>query len=476
MTEQIAGIILAAGMGTRMKSQIPKVLHEVCGVPMVELVARAMRDAGVERIVLVIGHGADQVKSRFGDQYEYVIQDPPRGTGDAARVGMTALADFTGTVLISSGDTPLQTGACLRALVDRKNGARADAVVATVRLEDPTGYGRVLQGSDWFEIVEEKDIAHREDLASRLGKTTDEIRALNEVCVSVYAFDANALRDALPKLSSANAQGEFYLTDVPKHIAEARGTVITDLNPDPALFAGVNDRVQLASASMELRNRINVMHMRNGVTMIDPTSIYIGLDVQIGQDTILHPDIHLEGNTKIGCGCEIGPNVRIRNTVIGDNSSIHHSVALESQIGDKVKIGPYATLRNGADIGTEVKLGNFVEIKNSRLDTKVSVAHLSYIGDARVGEFTNIGAGTITCNYDGFAKHKTTIGARAFVGTNSTLIAPVAIGDGAIVAAGSVINRDVPPGAGAFGRARQETKEEWADRWRAMRTGAKNDV
>lgn len=459
MANQVAGIILAAGKGTRMKSEIPKVLHEVCGVPMVELVARAMREAGVTKIVVVIGHGAEQVRARLGDAYEYAVQDPPQGTGDAARVGMTCLEDWEGPVIISSGDTPLMTGEALSALVTAQAKDNASAVVATVRLPDPFGYGRVLWDKDRFSgIIEEKD-------------ATPEQKKLDEVCVSVYAFDAARLRATLPKLQPNNAQGEYYLTDIPGIMSAEGDVVITELYDDFALFTGVNDRVQLAGASSVLRNRINERHMRNGVTMIDPTSVYIGLDVEIGNDTIVFPDSHLEGKTVIGSNCEIGPNIRIKDSQVGSGSQVHHSVVFDSKVADMVRIGPYATLRNGADIGPKVKLGNFVEIKNSRLDEKVSVAHLSYIGDATVGEYTNIGAGTITCNYDGFAKHRTQIGKGAFIGTNSTLIAPVSIGDAAIIAAGSVINKDVPSDAGAFGRSRQENKDGWATRWRGIRQG-----
>jgi len=461
MSQAVAGIILAAGKGTRMKSDLPKVLHRVSGVPMVGLAARAMREAGVERIVVVIGHGAELVREELGEGFLYAIQDPPQGTGDAARKGYEALGEWDGPVLVASGDTPLTTGEALKQLIDRQRESGAASVVATVVLDDPTGYGRILMdGSRYVGIVEEKD-------------ATPEQRQLKETCVSVYCFDGKALRSALPKLDNSNAQGEYYLTDVPALTSADGGEVALVRFDDHTLFSGVNDRIQLAEAESVLRNRILRRHMAAGVTIIDPQSTYIGLDVEIGPDTVLHPNTVLEGNTKIGLGCEIGPNTRIRDCHVGDGALIEMSNAKDSTISEGCRIGPFANLRSQAVLGAGVKIGNFVEVKNSRLAERVSAAHLSYLGDSDVGARTNIGAGTITCNYDGFTKHRTSIGEAVFIGSNSTLIAPLRIGDRAMVAAGSVINREVPEDAAAFGRARQDTKESWAAQWRIAKSESK---
>jgi len=450
----VAGIVLAAGKGTRMKSELPKVLHPVCGVPMVQLVCRAMRKAGIARIVVVIGHGAEQVRESLGAGFEFALQDPPLGTGDAARKAIDVLGDFDGTIVVASGDTPLMTDAAIKRLIERRDERGAAAAVATIELADPTGYGRIIRAEDAVKgIVEQKD-------------ATPEQRAIREINASVYAFDAAKLQAALPRLTTNNAQGEYYLTDVVGILSGDGESVVAELYEDAGLFDGVNDRWQLAQAEKVLRNRINRHHALSGVTLIDPDTTYIGPDVEIGRDTVIYPSTYLEGETKIGAGCEIGPNSRVRNSVVGDDCRIYFSHLGESQVANGVKIGPYAHLRGGAKLGDDVKIGNFVELKNAELGEGVSVAHLSYLGDAQVGERTNIGAGTITCNYDGFRKNRTTIGANAFVGSNSTLIAPVTIGDGGFVAAGSVINKSVPADAAAFGRARQETKEEWATHWR----------
>ncbi|RYG34748.1 UDP-N-acetylglucosamine diphosphorylase/glucosamine-1-phosphate N-acetyltransferase [bacterium] len=446
----LAGIVLAAGKGTRMKSDLPKVLHRIAGLPMVEHVCRAMKEAGVQKIVVVIGHGAEKVRDYLGEDYTYAVQDPPQGTGDAVRVALEALGAWDGPVLVSSGDTPLQTGEALKQLADRQRSTGAGCAMATVELADPTGYGRVLfEGERVVGVVEQKD-------------ATPEQRALKEVCVSVYAFDGLRLADAIPKLTPNNAQGEYYLTDVPGLVGDS----VAEKYEDPSLFVGINDRLQLSEAEAMLRTRLLRKHMIAGVTIIDPANTYVGVDVEIGPDTRLLPGTILEGKTTIGSNCEIGPNTRLTDSKVGDGAKIQYSVILDSEVGPKCKVGPYANLRMSAVLETGVKIGNFVEIKNSRLADGASVAHLSYLGDAIVGAKANVGAGTITCNYDGFKKNKTEIGANAFIGTNSTLVAPVKVGDGAFTAAGSVITKDVPNDSMAFGRARQETREGYAKVWR----------
>ncbi|CAN5372966.1 bifunctional UDP-N-acetylglucosamine diphosphorylase/glucosamine-1-phosphate N-acetyltransferase GlmU [soil metagenome] len=453
----LAGIVLAAGKGTRMKSDLPKVLHPIAGIPMVEHVCRALREAGVEKIVVVIGHGADKVREALGDGYLYAVQDPPQGTGDAVRVALEVLGNWDGPILVSSGDTPLQTGDALRRLADRQRDTGAGCAMATVELADPTGYGRVIfDGGRVMGVVEQKD-------------ATPEQRLLREVCVSVYAFDGLRLATAIPKLTPNNVQGEYYLTDVPALVGDA----VAERFDDPSLFIGVNDRWQLAEAEAMLRTRILRKHALNGVTILDPAATYVGVDVEIDADVKLLPNCILEGKTKIGRECEIGPSTRLTNATVLEGAHVQYSVITDSTVGPRCRVGPYANLRMSTVLAEGVKIGNFVEIKNSQLATKVSVAHLTYIGDASVGERTNVGAGTITCNYDGVRKHRTEIGANVFVGTNSTLVAPVSLGDGSFVAAGSVVTKHVPADAMAFGRARQETREGYAKTWREKRQETK---
>ncbi|RYG46318.1 UDP-N-acetylglucosamine diphosphorylase/glucosamine-1-phosphate N-acetyltransferase, partial [bacterium] len=359
----LAGIVLAAGKGTRMKSDLPKVLHRIAGVPMVEHVCRAMSEAGVEKIVVVIGHGAEKVREYLGEGYTYAVQDPPQGTGDAVRVALEALGPWDGPVLVSSGDTPLQTGEALKQLADRQRATGAGCAMATVELADPTGYGRVLfDGEKVVGVVEQKD-------------ATPEQRALKEVCVSVYAFDGLRLAEAIPQLTPNNAQGEYYLTDVPGLVGDA----VAEKYDDPSLFIGINDRVQLSEAEAMLRARVLRKHMVAGVTIVDPQNTYIGIDVEIGPDTRLHPGTILEGRTVVGSNCEIGPNTRLTDSTVGDGAKIQYSVILDSQVGPKCKVGPYANLRMSAVLETGVKIGNFVEIKNSTLADGASVAHLSYL-------------------------------------------------------------------------------------------------
>ncbi|RMG25239.1 MAG: UDP-N-acetylglucosamine diphosphorylase/glucosamine-1-phosphate N-acetyltransferase [Armatimonadetes bacterium] len=450
---EVAGLILAAGKGTRMKSSLPKVLHPVCGLPMAAHVARAMRQSGTGRIVFVIGAGGELVREALCEYGEFAIQPEQLGSGDACRAGMDALADFEGVVLVAPGDAPLATGAVFQAMLDRLESDVA-AVLATANMEDPTGYGRILRDDKGVvRIVEEVDASPEE-------------KGIREVCTSFYAFRADALREALPKLGCDNAKGEYYLTDVVSILRESGYRVETAPIRDSELLMGVNDRWQLAIASEAMRRRLLKEIALSGVTIEDPTSTYVDVDVRVGADTVLHPCTVLRGRTVIGERCDIGPAVRIENSTVGDETTILMSHVNEASIGRTCRIGPFANLRPGCKLGEGVKIGNFVEAKNAELDDGVSAAHLTYLGDVHVGPSTNIGAGTITCNYDGFAKHRTEIGAGVFVGSNTTLIAPLTIGEGAIVAAGSVITHDVPPNAMAVGRARQENKEGYAERWR----------
>ncbi|HLK16827.1 MAG TPA: bifunctional UDP-N-acetylglucosamine diphosphorylase/glucosamine-1-phosphate N-acetyltransferase GlmU [Fimbriimonadaceae bacterium] len=454
----LAGIVLAAGKGTRMKSDLPKCLHPVCGLPMAELAVRAVRAAGAERVVVVVGHGGDQLKAALGDSVEYAWQTEQLGTGHAAMAAQPLLANHVGSILVVPGDAPLLRGSSLTELVTAHGKSGAAMTLATVRMDDPTGYGRVIYGADGMAtgIVEEKD-------------ADAPTRALKEVCVSVYAFDARALFESLPKLANANAQGEYYLTDTVGVLAGEARPVQACLMPDPSEFEGVNDRWQLAKAEHMLRLRILESHARNGVTIGSLETVFIGPDVQIGAESVLEAGSLIGGKSTIGEGCRIGPYSSIENVQIGDGCKILLSHLRRCTVGSRVNIGPYANIRPYARIGDDCKIGNFVEVKNAHLEAGVSASHLSYIGDAFVGAATNVGAGVITCNYDGFNKHRTEIGSGVFVGSNSTLVAPVTIGDGAIVAAGSVVTVDVPGEAGAFGRARTEIKEGWAAKWRARK-------
>ncbi|MCB8933233.1 MAG: bifunctional UDP-N-acetylglucosamine diphosphorylase/glucosamine-1-phosphate N-acetyltransferase GlmU [Fimbriimonadaceae bacterium] len=458
---KVAGIILAAGKGTRMKSDLPKGLFAACGVPMVELIGRAMRGAGIDRPVVITGHRGELLREAFGDRYEYAVQEQQMGTGHAAMMARDVLAHHVGPVVVTPGDTPLLTAEALNGLIETHLREGAECTMATVTFEDPTGYGRVLRDSDGVacQIVEEKD-------------ATPEQRRLKEVCVSVYCFSGPTLFRLLPTLSTDNAQGEYYLTDMIGAVYKDGGRVATHAFEEAETMLGVNDRWQLAQASAILRSRILRKHALNGVTIVDPTNTYIGFDVEIGTDTTIQPMTNIEGSTVIGEGCEIGPNTRVEDSTIGRGCTVLMSHLARAVLKDRARCGPYANLRPGAVLGEDVKVGNFVEIKNATLGPKSSVSHLTYIGDAEVGARTNVGAGTITCNYDGFAKHRTVIGEDAFIGSNTTLIAPLKIGDGAFVAAGSVINKEVPANALAVGRSRQEVREEWAAHWREKK--AKN--
>lgn len=438
-----------------MKSELPKVLHTVCGLPMVEYAVRALQDAGIERPVVVIGHGGDLVKEYLGDRCDYVWQHEQLGTGHAAIQCKELLGAHDGPVVITTGDTPLVNGDAVKKLVDHFVEYRAMVVMASFQLEDPTGYGRVVRDKHGglLRIVEEKD-------------GYEEVLRIKEVNAGLYCFDGKTLFEGLPNLAPNNKQGEIYLTDMISHIVRLHARAEVERFPDPEDFYGVNDRWQLAHVERVMRMKILKQHALNGVTIRDPETVFISPDVRIEPETIIEPCTTLGGHTHIGAGCRIGPYSIIDDSIVGEECLVYMSRLSEAKLGDKIKVGPFANLRPGADLQDRVKIGNFVEIKKSTLHEEVAVSHLSYIGDASIGARTNIGAGTITCNYDGFRKHRTTIGEDVFIGSNNTLIAPISVGDEAMTAAGSVINQNVPDGAMAFGRARQEVKEDWARHWR----------
>lgn len=458
--QALMGVILAAGKGTRMKSDLPKCLHEVCGVPMAEHVGRALKAGGVDRPIVVVGHGAESLKVALGGCYTYAHQEEQKGTGHATSMAAAALAGFEGPVFVVSGDAPLISAGTLAQLLERHRASRAALTMATCMLIDAKGYGRIVRDSSdkVVRVVEEKDATPSE-------------RAIHEVNPAVYCFDCAKLLAVLPTLGSNNAQGEVYLTDAVEALA-SKGEVVEAVPfDDPDEFLGVNDRWQLAEASRVMRLRILRMHALNGVTIVDPTSTHIGGDVTIETDVVVQPMTVLEGRTTIAAGAEIGPNAWVKDATIGRGCRVFMSHIDQATMEDGSRCGPFSNLRPGAHLGQEVKVGNFVEIKNGRIGAKTSISHLTYIGDAEVGKNTNIGAGTITCNYDGFVKSKTQIGDDVFVGSNSTLIAPVVLGNGSFVAAGSVVTRDVPEDAMAIGRSRQENKESWVKLWRKRRTG-----
>jgi bifunctional UDP-N-acetylglucosamine pyrophosphorylase/glucosamine-1-phosphate N-acetyltransferase len=458
VNESVAAVILAAGKGTRMKSELPKGLHKVCGLPIVELVARAMSGAGAGRIVLVVGHGADAMRTAFGDRYEYAIQDEQLGTGHACKCAMQILEGFEGSVIVGTGDSPLVTAEAMAALVERRADTGASMVIGTCLLDDPSGYGRVVRNGERVSAIVEHNDA------------TPEQRSIKEINAAFYCFDAAVLREMLPRLSNENAKGEFYLTDLAEMISSSGGCVETLVFSDSDLMRGVNDRWQLAEAAEILRKKLLKQHAVNGVTIVDPSTTSVDVDVEIAEDAVIEPMTLLEGFTRVGSNCVIGPMTRITDCEIGDACTIFMSHLSRASVGAGTRIGPYANVRPHTKIGEGVKIGNFVELKNAEVGDKSSLSHLTYVGDATVGAGANVGAGTITCNYDGFSKHRTEIGDGAFVGSNSTLVAPVTIGEGAFIAAGSVITEDVPADSLAVGRSRQVIKEGWASRWRSRKS------
>lgn len=450
----VTGLILAAGKGTRMKSDLPKCLHKVCGVPMVKLVADSLIAAGADRVVIVVGHGGEQMVKDLGPDYQYAWQREQFGTGHAVQCALQEVGAIDGTAMIVCGDTPLISTEYFRDFLCGHLNSERVCSLSVAKLPDAHGYGRVVvDGADAKRIIEQKDASDAE-------------KQIAYANAGMYCVEGAELSEALAQLDNNNAQGEYYLTDIIGYFDSTGRPVNAFVSNDPAILMGVNDRRQLAEANAILRKSIIEKHMTNGVTIVDPANTYIGPYVQIGMDSIIEPGTHLVGKTIIGENTTVGPNTRLTNVVLGDRSIIFFSHADSASIGSNVKIGPFANIRPKSALSDGVRIGNFVEVNRSTLHEGVKASHLTYIGDAEIGSETNIGAGTITCNFDGFVKSRTTIGADAFVGSNSTLVAPVTIGDGVIIAAGSVITQDVAANDGAFGRARQENKEGWAARWR----------
>ena len=460
---EAAVLILAAGAGTRMKSDTPKVLHTLAGRSMLAHSLHAVTAVAPRHLVVVVGHDRDrvgpaaqQIGEHLGREVRIAVQDEQLGTGHAVACGLSALPeDFTGVVVVTSGDVPLLDGGTLTGLITSHTTQAAAATVLTTTLPDPTGYGRVLrtQNGDVIGIVEQAD-------------ATPSQQAIAEVNAGVYAFDIDALRSALSRLSSDNAQHELYLTDVVA-IVRADGRVVRAQHvDDAALVAGVNDRVQLAELGAELNRRLVAAHQRNGVTIVDPASTWIDVGVTIGRDTVVRPGTQLLGATRIGGRCDIGPDTTLSDVTVGDGADVIRTHATSAVIGDDATVGPFSYLRPGTVLGRDGKLGAFVETKNATIGAGSKVPHLTYVGDADIGEHSNIGASSVFVNYDGETKSRTRIGSHVRTGSDTMFVAPVTVGDGAYTGAGTVIRDDVPPGALAVSAGPQRNIEGWVERKR----------
>lgn len=453
-------VILAAGEGTRMRSSLPKVLHPVAGRALVEHVVTAAAHTSPERIVVVVGHARELVTAHLAEACPWVttvVQEEQRGTGHAVRVTLEAIGRVgAGPIVVLTGDTPLLSGPTLDALLAHHAETGAAATVLTAILDDPTGYGRIVRDPQGHvdAIVEHRD-------------ADDATRAIDEINSGMYAFDITALANALARVTASNAQGEEYLTDVISILRGDGARVEAVVAADPTEIMGVNDRVQLAEASAIMRDRINARWMREGVTMLDPASVWIDVDVDLSPDVTLLPDTHLVGPTVIASGAVIGPGTTLKACEVGEGATVRHTWAELAVIGPDAAVGPFTYLRPGTTLGAAAKAGAFVEIKASTIGDGSKVPHLSYVGDAQIGQGTNIGAATVFVNYDGVEKHRTVVGDQVRIGSDTMLVAPVTIGDGAYTAAGSIITDDVPPGAIGVARAPQRNVEGWVERRRS---------
>ena len=450
-------IVLAAGKGTRMRSDTAKVLHEVAGRTLLDWVLRALRALDPNEVTVVLGHQRNAVAATLSDEVSSVVQDPQHGTGHAAQVGMESLEDHTGTIVVIPGDMPLVTGSSLIDLVTHHEETGAVATVMTVVLDDPSGYGRIVRGDFGVQrIVEERDATPVES-------------AITEVNTSVYVFDGRLLGDALGGITPDNSQGEYYLTDVVAYFVAA-GHTVSALSVPSEMGIGVNTHAQLADVAGVLRARINAELLDSGVWMLDPARVYIDAEAVVNPTAKIYPEVYLTGSTTVGPGAVVGPNVQASNSEIGQDAVVKQAVMVDAIVGRDALVGPFAYLRPGAILERGAKAGTYVEIKGSTVGVGSKVPHLSYVGDAVIGERTNIGAGTITVNYDGRSKHPTTIGDRVRIGSDTMLIAPVNIGDDAVTGAGSVITQDVPEGALGLSRDPQRNVDGYAEKWR-KRTG-----
>jgi bifunctional UDP-N-acetylglucosamine pyrophosphorylase/glucosamine-1-phosphate N-acetyltransferase len=452
-------LILAAGLGTRMKSRLAKVLHKLAGRPIIAHVCRAAALLEPRRTYVVVGHQADDVRAAVekelgSERASFVNQSEQRGTGDAVLAARRALANTTSTLLILSGDVPLVRAETLRALLDKYHADKASCAMLTIRLENPTGYGRVVrdEAGNFLRIVEQKDA------------TEDELQ-VREINAGIYCFDGAKLFQALERVRPTNSQGEYYLTDVPGILRDDGEQVTLYQHHDAREVSGVNNRAELAEFENLLRRgAVRRLLMDGGVTFIDPAHVYVSSEAQVGRDCVIHPDVHIEGRSIIGEGCEIYHGARITDSRLGNRVTVKdHCVIVDSEIADDCAVGPFAHLRMNARMEERAVVGNFVEVKKSQIGRGTKSMHLTYLGDATIGENTNIGAGTVTCNYDGQHKHPTVIGSNVRIGSDTMLIAPVQVGDGAVTAAGSVVTEDVPPHtlvAGVPARIKKKLTEE----------------
>lgn len=466
MTQPLAAVVLCAGKGTRMKSEQPKVLHPLLGRPMAWHVLSRAFELGAQKVVAVVGHQGEQVKAALSALFPqrplaFAVQAQQRGTGDAVASARAALTGFDGAIVILYGDVPLLTVDTLQRLVAAYRASRGPLAMMTCRPPSPTGYGRVLRGpqNQVTGVVEDRD-------------ASPEQRRIGEVNAGVYCVDAKFLWGALEQLSPANAQGELYLTDIVAQAAKVGEVAVVEA--DHVETAGVNDRAELAERAEVLRARVNLKHMRAGVTLLHPATTFIDEGVEIGPDTVIGPNVTLQGDCEIGSRVTIGQGSVLIHSTVGDGSEVKpYCVLEEAVVGVNCHVGPFARLRPGTRLDEGVHVGNFVETKKAHLRKGTKASHLSYLGDAEIGANCNIGAGTITCNYDGVHKHLTRLGDGVFIGSDTQLVAPVTVGDGAFIAAGSTIVEDVPAGALALSRVQQVNKEGWAERRKKVLDGLK---
>jgi len=448
-------VILAAGQGTRMKSNLPKVLHPIAGRPMIERVLETANALSPETVTLIVGHKADVLRSKLVDNQnvQFALQEPQLGTAHALQQAEPLLTGRSGSLVLLSGDVPLLSADTLRRLLDTHRGSGAAATVVTATVERPYGYGRIVRTKGRIaRIVEERDASPTQ-------------RTIKEINSGIYAFDLAPLFDALRSIASQNAQGEFYLTDLVAIYRRRRLPVETLLIENAQEIRGINSRSELAEVSKLVTQKKNEELMAAGVTLIDPATTYVAPEAEIAADTVLHPGVVIEGRTRIGSACEIQAYVRISDSEIGDRVTINSFCLISgAQVAAGAALGPFAHLRPGTAVSEDARIGNFVELKNTKLGPRSKANHLSYLGDATIGADVNVGAGTITCNYDGVNKHRTVIEDGAFIGSDSQLVAPVTVGKGAYVGAGSSIVTDVPAGALGIARGRQNNVPGWAER------------
>lgn len=444
----LIAVIMAAGKGTRMKSKLPKVMHTLSGKTLIEHVLDTVGQVGVSRPLVIVGHGRESIDALVSNRAEIIVQEEQLGTGHAVMQALPYIDDNQ-TILVLSGDQPLLKAKTLKTLVELHQTQKASATVLTAYMEEPFGYGRVLKnGEHLVKIVEEKD-------------ASDEERKVKEINTGTYCFKGSALKEALTKITTKNAQGEYYLTEVFDVLLRQEQKILTSCTINSLEALGINSRGQLAEAEGIVRRNILDYWLAEGVTIVDPGSTFIDAEVKLGQDVTILPFTRLLGNTVIEEDAVIGPQTSIENCRVGRRSEVTNTIARDAQIGEECVIGPFCYLRPGTKLEAGVKIGDFVEIKNSWIETGAKVPHLSYIGDTHVGKSANIGAGTITCNYDGLKKHPTKIGDHAFIGSNTNLVAPLEVGEYAVTGAGSTITKNVPAKALAVERSQQVIKEHW---------------